>query len=252
MLDGNAWVPGAVGVFLSGLLIAIAAAHLVHATGQRPLPRRWHAFHILMALGMLDMVPTGWMPVPPSVLVLVFGVAALAAVGVAAVTRLTESGPVWLWLVTAVDLAAMTVMSLVMSNSMAGPTSMFAWSLVTVPVVMWLVIESTLWLTGFLLLPAIQLGAVEPEPSARDWLSPATLPVGAAEVGARATAGRPAHSPAVVVAAQPTGAWLRTSLAAMSLAMAFMLLATQYAGGSGVSGSAPAQPGGVHLTHSMP
>lgn len=257
MVPSNGWVPGSVGVLLCGLLIAVVVSHLVHATRQRPLPRRWHAFHILMALGMLDMLPDGSMPVPPSVLVVVFGAATLGAVGVAGVTHLAGTGPAWMWLLTAADLAAMVLMALLMSAPTGTPSQLLAWTLVTLPFVAWLVTESMLWLTGLLLVPAQHLGAVEPTHD--DWLTPRQAPYSqlqpeprrrdaVRQAGTAATSALVAPARVTASRREADGVWLRGSLAAMTLVMAFTLLATLY----GAADAPQPDFGSPASSHSMP
>lgn len=170
----------------------IAAVHIGHARAMEGQRRCWHAIHVLMALGMIEMfLPLGKKGVPGSAWEVALGAAAAGVV----VWMVEGSQPVsGLWAVSVVDLVAMVYMFALSSAASAALSYALAG---------YFVLESVAWAIpvlgdtgrwqGTLALPS----------------SGATAPVVAAPVtlSGRASLG------------------LRASLAVMAMGMAYMFVA---------------------------
>lgn len=199
-------VPLWVGVAGTAVFLAIAASHVRHmaqTTGQR---RPWHSCHVLVAVGMAFMYapeqidPLG---VPSAFWKLVFaGAGVIAAVwavgGVGRVSMLV-------WVLTAVDLAAMLYM---WSGPRAAATAPLTWLLAA-----YLVAEAIMWaldlyrrLDGATPIVSWQLLATE---------SGGTVPAASIRTGAAASGSLLGELD------------ISASMVAMSLGMAYMLIAMQ-------------------------
>jgi hypothetical protein len=195
-------VPEWLGVAGAVIFVAIAASHLRHlttATGQR---RQWHTCHVLIAVGMAFMyapaaldplnLPAGFWRI---VFALACVLAALWSMGGA------QRAPTIVWLLTAVDLGAMTCM---WTPSLAAS---LRWTLVV-----YLSLQASLWavdayrrLDGGT--PVISRSALSPVPA-----------------GASLTV---AHAPAESLLGELD---INASMVAMSVGMAWMFVAMQMVG----------------------
>ena len=139
----STWIPGWAGLTWVLVYAAIATWHLVHLTTMAGVSRLWHAAHVLMAAGMIDMFwPWGGMPAGPGAGEAVFAAAAVAAGFLALVTVTASRGrPVrGLWLLTAADLAVMVYMFALMSLRYLV--------VVTVLLAGWQLAEAAAWAAG--------------------------------------------------------------------------------------------------------
>lgn len=139
-VPGNSLLPPWLRVVFSAVFVVVLAVHVLHVRDGARRARVWHGAHVLMALGMLDMfLPTGGMLVGGFPAEVVFAVAA-AAVLAFLVVDFVRSGRVGvLWLVVAVDMAAMVYMFAMMDGSVPWLT----WTLVA-----WFVLQAIGWATG--------------------------------------------------------------------------------------------------------
>lgn len=130
-------LPSWVGLLGSAILALVAAFHLVHAVTARGPRQRWHASHVLMALGMVDMLwPSGAMPVTGREGVAVFATAAALFAFVEVRNPTRGGGTRWLAIVGVVNLAAMAYM-------FAMPAA--AWAPLTLVLVIWCATQLTGW-----------------------------------------------------------------------------------------------------------
>lgn len=225
----NTWLPNWVGVVWAMVFAVIVVAHVWHIIVTTGRHRLWHCAHVLMALGMIVMfIPTGHTVVSSEFGEVVFGVAATAVVGLLVADPLRGGTAGRLWMVTVVDLAAMVYMFAMM-------TTRLVW--LTIPLVIWFVLQATGWATGRLYTAVNHggLGASQPRPAR------ALGGVGAAR---RPPAGSPRDQPhqAPEAHSHDTGSSAHRSvisitLALMALGMAYMLVAMQF--GMSVMGSMP-------------
>lgn len=120
------------------LFLVVAALHVRHALGKLLWTRVWHGAHELMAFGMIAMLV-------PAISSAVSGPLGTGLFGLAAVLALVRAGfesvraRRWLWVLTAVDLAAMAYM-------FAMP--MLPW--VTWLLASWLLVQAAGWAVRFL------------------------------------------------------------------------------------------------------
>jgi hypothetical protein len=137
-------LPGWLAVALAVLLVLVALYHVRHLV-TAPGGRLWHAAHILMAAGMVDMLlPLRTMPVPGIAGEIVFGAAALTAAGIGAGIAAGIGAARWrtarpsavVALVTAADLAIMVYM-------FAVPSGGDVW--LTYLLCGWLTLETAYW-----------------------------------------------------------------------------------------------------------
>ncbi|MGH3829884.1 MAG: DUF5134 domain-containing protein [Pseudonocardiaceae bacterium] len=145
MSMANTWLPAWLRILASGAFVVVLLIHVRHLVTASPRGRVWHAGHVLMALGMIDMVaPTSGMLVPAWAGEVIFSGAALAVAGFA----LSESARAerargrrlgWLWPVVGIDLAAMVWM-------FAMPAPRLGW--LTGLLVGWFALQATGWATG--------------------------------------------------------------------------------------------------------
>lgn len=137
---GNPLLPVWLRVLATAAFAAVLVIHLRHLLHGGPRARMWHGAHVLMALGMIDMfLPTHGMLVGGFAAEAVFAVAAVAVAGLL-VADLARTGRVGaLWLVAAVDLAAMAYMF----AAMDGGVPWLTWLLVA-----WFVLQGIGWATG--------------------------------------------------------------------------------------------------------
>jgi hypothetical protein len=209
---GNPLLPGPVRITGALAYVVILLVHCWHVRACQPEKRFWHAGHILMALGMIDMfAPGGGMLVPATAGALIFAAAAALIVTylVAAAARGTATGG--LWPLAGLDLAGMVYMFTI-------PIPGLSW--LTGLLVGWFVLQGIGW--ALKLLP----GRAEPgEPTTARQPTPAAVAVAGAS-GSAPVATLPAPTVATRAA---TGGDLsvRISLAAMSLGMAYMFVAMQ-------------------------
>jgi hypothetical protein len=196
----NSWLPPTLRVLAVVGYAAIVAVHLWHLRAGAARERAWHTTHVLMALGMIDMFAARSQPaVATQIGKVVFAVAAAATIAYIAAVVLRGQRLGWLWPATAAALAAMAYMY-------AMPIPGFTW--LTWLLVGWLTLDALGWLTG--VLPrAADLGAAKAVPPGEVDAEPG----GAAPAAHRSST----HHLSV-----------RVSLAAMSLGMAYMLLAMTF------------------------
>ncbi len=190
-------------------LVVVLVLHLRHAESMRGEVRLWHVGHILMAAGMIAMylLPQADHPHLYWGGVALYGALTLAAGAYAATAWSGAGAPSWPWLASTVDMAVMTYMSLPRDDRPA-------W--ITYVAIAYLLVETLLWL-------------VATAPSAAP---PSDLPEAAADErtdGATATAVRTRPSALARLNRPESDVTLgvRTTLAIMSLSMAWMLLAMQ-------------------------
>lgn len=201
MAGGTSLLPAWLRVVAMVAYGAVLVVHLWHLRSAAVEVRLWHAGHVLMALGMIDMVaPGSAMVVPASVGRFVFtAVAAAVAVGSVAVVWLRRiSG---LWPAATLDLAAMAYMF-----AMPGIGGSWLPWLLTV----WFAVQALAWAAGWLR----PMGCHE----GRAGGSVPSSTVGA--VPARAVDRDREHS-------------LRITLTVMQAGMAYMFLAVQVGMGAG-------------------
>ena len=237
----NTWLP----VWLESLLVlgfvVVLLLHVRHAITMEGWSGLWHGVHVLMAIGMIDMAwPESSPPVGSTAGEVVFGLAAVALLVVATLPATRRRGVPWLWLVGVVDLAAMAYMFAMMSHRYLG---------LTLILTAWFVLETVAWAGGLLatlaqrrsLVPDAEVvvaivsdgNSDETDPQAKD------AAIGAQGLRGPTTATLPA--PTTVLLLRRTKAWsIRVSLSAMSLAMAYMLLAMQF----GMQMATTVKPGG--------
>lgn len=175
----------------------IAAVHIGHARAMGGQRRRWHAVHVLMALGMIDMfLPPGAEGVPGSAWEVTFGVAAagMAAGGVVA-WMVEGSRPVnGLWAISVIDLVAMVYMFALSSVAFAALSYTLAG---------YFVLETVAWATPVL-------------GDTGRWKGTLALPASGATASAVA---------APVTLSGRASLGLRASLAVMAMGMAYMFVA---------------------------
>lgn len=134
-------LPEWLGIVGAVVFLLIAGAHLGHLAMSGGERRRWHVFHVAMALGMASMyAPARFDPFPFSAGAWQLVFAGLALVvglrWLAGVTGVAAGNP--LWLLTAIDLGAMAYM---WSTDAFVPT--LTWVLVG-----YLVLEAALWVAN--------------------------------------------------------------------------------------------------------
>lgn len=229
----SSWLPTWLGLAWTMVFLVVLAVHLGHLWSMRGRARAWHAAHVLMALGMVDM----YRPAERMLIGRVGGVAVFTAAAVlVAVLALVDGvrNGRWnrLWAVSAVDLALMAWMFQMMQTRV---------QVVTILATAWFVMETVGWATGRLL-PAHDT-TVQAATTAQPAGGVAEPAEPALSGGGVATMTRPAARQAEPGTAPDTG-WhgrlhqlsLRITLPAMSLGMAYMFLATQYGGMAGAMG----------------
>jgi Domain of unknown function (DUF5134) len=210
----NSWLPSWLGLTLATVFGVILIVHLYHAIALTRRERLWHCVHVLMATGMIVMfAPTGRMAAWNVVGAVVFAVAVLTLGGLLVRERAHSRHLGALWLVAAVDLAAMGYMFAMMD---------FRLLWLTVALAGWFVVQATGWTSGRLYTTLAHggLGGAQPD-----------RPVGTTAV--RTLAGSAAKQP------QPASRHqlhrgsshqtvIRATLAVMSMGMAYMLIAMQF------------------------
>jgi hypothetical protein len=185
----NGWLP--LGLRVSAVVVygAVVVVHFWHLRVAELRERVWHAAHVLMALGMIDMfAPTRELIVAGDLGKWVFAVAAVSTLAYVAAAVVRSESLGWLWLAAAADLAAMVYM-------FVTPIAGFAW--LTWVLAGWTALQALGWLTGSL---------------------PTRADLGSA-AGRRVAATAYPSSRMVSI---------RVSLAAMNLGMAYMLLAMEF------------------------
>jgi hypothetical protein len=248
----STWIAEPVGWVWVAVFAVVALVHVGHVALMHGRHRRWHAGHVLMAVGMVVMFwPGARSLVPASAGVAVYAVAAAGVAVTLVVSRLRGARVGWLWLLGVVDFAAMAYMFAMMTTAVA-------W--LSVLVAVWFVVQAIGWASGWLGRALEHGGLGEP--------APATHPAsGLTDVvtagGARGAHGDPdrgagkAHDLAGVAATATTtrarvattvrrrvidggrGDWsVRIALTVMAVGMAYMLLAMQF-------GPAPMSMGGM-------
>ncbi len=135
-------LPGWVRVLWIVALAVVAVLHIWHGATTPAQPRWWHGAHTAMALGMIGMYAADPMRQRGlyDVLEVLFAVVAVALVVTAVVVRRRERVLNPLWVVTAVDSAAMSYMAAVMLSPSAVPAA------VTWVVVAYLAFDTLAWL----------------------------------------------------------------------------------------------------------
>jgi len=204
----SSWIPAWAGLAWLLIYAVIAAGHAGHLAAAERSVRLWHAAHVLMALGMIDMFwPGGVMPVGSGAGQALFGGGAAVVVAAIAVAAARGRPAGRIWVLTAADLAVMAYMFAL--------SSVRYLIVLTVILAAWQLAEAIAWASGYLS-PAV-----------------AHAPVAAAAGPGAITVPRPASS-------GHNGRALRASLALMNLGMAYMLVAIQF-GMAGMAG--PGMPG---------
>ena len=205
MHSGPNLLPEGLAVAWTAVFLVVAASHLrhlAHTSGQR---RSWHACHVLMASGMVFMYAPAQIQalrVPGAFWQLIFATTGLIAAtwAIAGVGRVSTL----IWLLTSIDLGVMLYMWSGTSRANALPLACL--------LVAYLIAEGMMWALDLYR----RLDGATPIVSWR---------VLATESGERVTA------PAIELAA-PSGALLgeldiSASMVAMTLGMAYMLVAMQ-------------------------
>lgn len=129
------------------LRIAATAAYVVvlivhgwHLIGNTRRGRVWHSGHLLATLAMIVMfMPATKMIVPAAAGEVVFVVSALVFGALAAVESVRRGWPGALWLISAIDLAAMAYMFAMTSTRLGWLTGLLA---------TWFVLQSLVWTAG--------------------------------------------------------------------------------------------------------
>lgn len=217
----GSWLPAWLGVATVVALVLVLLSHARQFRATTPRRRAWHAAHVLIALGMIDMfLPTRTMPVGPGVAEAVFALAALvvAWLALAEWTRGRGIGP--LWVITVVDLALMVYV-------FALPGAGLKW--LTVPAVGWFAVEATGWATGRLL-RLVDRGGFGYE-------GDLSVPVGAEAEDPRALPAEPPSETATPL----DRVLLRVVPCVTCLALGYMLVVMQFAATAtgGAGGSMP-------------
>lgn len=214
----NPLLPAWLGLAWTAVLGVVVAVHLWHVAVLSGRNRRWHAAHVLMAIGMIVMfAPAGGTLVPGGLGAAIFAAAAagLAGVLLAAVAQGARVGR--LWLVTLVDLAAMACMFVMMVSTRPG------W--LAVPLVVWFGLQTAAWASGRLGTVLADGGLGGP----RDVVIGERVGVGAvATRRAPGPAGAPTPLSAVPRHGPGHSSAIRMTLSLMALGMAYMLVAMQY------------------------
>jgi Domain of unknown function (DUF5134) len=137
-------LPGWVRVVWVVALAVVAVLHIWHGATMSGQARWWHSVHTAMALGMIGMYATDPMRQRGLyyMLAVLFAVIAVALAVTAIVVRRRERVLNPLWVVTAVDSAAMSYMAAVMLSPSAVPAA------VTWVVVAYLACDALAWLLG--------------------------------------------------------------------------------------------------------
>jgi Domain of unknown function (DUF5134) len=142
MPGGNGWLP--LGLRVSAVVVyaVVVVVHLWHLRASTLRERVWHATHVLMALGMIDMfAPTRQLIVAAEPAKLVFAVAAVATLAYIAALVVRGERLGWLWPALAADSAAMAYMFVM-------PIPGFTW--LTGVLVGWFALQAAGWVTGWL------------------------------------------------------------------------------------------------------
>jgi hypothetical protein len=209
----NSWMPLWAGAAWVVVFVAILGVHLRHMVTMRGRARVWHATHVLMALGMIDMAwPADVMPVGSGVGEIVFGAAAIVALSLVAIDIGNGDTPAWLWLIAGVGLAAMVYMFAMTSVRITE---------LSVALAAWFVVEAIGWVSGVFSTLARRVGLGAPLRYATRTVEMTTAGAGRPVVSTVSVPEVPEHDPV-------RGIPVRLSLAGMSIGMAYMLLAMQF------------------------
>lgn len=209
----TAWLPTWFRALATALFVLVAAAHVRHARHGDREARAWHAGHVVMALGMIDMtVPLGRPPVPAMVGEVIFASCTVCALGIG-LAQLGRHRRCLPWLLSAVGHAGMLAM-------FAMPRAGF--DLLTWVLAGWFALEAVGWLAG--VLPSLDAPAPVTLRVAGLRRDPTLLP--ARSSGPVGVLDRTA-APTVVAVRNRRQAALRITLALMALGMAYMLVAMQ-------------------------
>ncbi len=209
-------VPEWIGLAWTAIYVVVLCLHISHMVTMPGRARLWHASHTLMAAGMIDMYWPGHMPVGAVAGEVVFAVALAVVLALISAELLRQAPVAGLWLIAAVDLAAMIFMFAAMAHPVGA---------LTTALVIWFTIEALGWAFGYVRMSEPRLG--EPLPDV-DIAAPVE-PTGGLAVAVRTDRPRTATR---------SDTLLRASLVLMSLGMAYMFLAMLV----GASGT-PMQPG---------
>jgi hypothetical protein len=208
----GSWVPTWLAVAWSAVFAGVLAVHLAHLLVMGTRSRLWHAGHVLMAAGMLDMY---WPGAPIGIGERTgergFAVAAVAAVGVA-VIDVTGGRFTWLWSIAALDFAVMA--------TMFAPTSQ-RWWVLSVLLASWCGLEALGWASGALSDVVAPDGLVLAEQSRAD---PRREEAVAGDRLATSVLTATTAAPKRIVHAWST----RVTLTLISAGTAYMLLAMQF------------------------
>jgi Domain of unknown function (DUF5134) len=230
----NSWLPTWLSVLLAAVFVGILVVHLWHLAAMAGRSRLWHGSHVLMSLGMIDMLWSGdAMVVSSSAGQIIFGVAA----GGFALLTAAEAEPgafPWLWLITALDLVAMVYMFAMMSSARH--------LVLTVLLVVWFAVEALGWVSGRLASLA-QHEALVLEGSA-PVVENCSQTEDPNEQGGGRTIATSLLAPSLATRRRAVHARsVRVTLTLLSLAMAYMLLAMQF----GLPAMTSIAPDGGHM-----
>jgi hypothetical protein len=210
----NAWLPTWFRALATVVFVLVAAAHVRHARHGDREARVWHAGHVVMALGMIDMtLPLDRLPVPAMVGEAIFASCTVCALGIG-LAQLGRHRRCLPWVLSAVGHAGMLGM---FAMPRAG-FDLLIWVLAG-----WFALEAVGWLTG--VLPSLDAPAPVPLRVAGLRRDPTLRPARAS--GAVGVAERTVAAPTAVAVRNRRQPALRITLALMALGMAYMLVAMQ-------------------------
>ncbi|HTY71852.1 MAG TPA: DUF5134 domain-containing protein [Acidimicrobiales bacterium] len=217
-MSASSWIPTWSALLWTAAYTWVLAVHLRHSVGMAGRRRLWHATHVLMALGMIDMFwPGGAMVVGPALPEVVYLAAACGVLVLVVGDARRHRRSTVVWPLTAVDLLAMAYMFAIPQHGDAVLSTVLA---------AWFAIEAIAWAAGPLAHAAERAGVGWPEPEAG-----AALP-------ARPVVAVGAAGPALVARTEPAVSQghherldsrvVRATLSLMSLGMGYMILAMQF------------------------
>lgn len=248
----NFWLPSSVRWAWIAIYLAVLIVHLQHVCVMAGRHRLWHGVHVVMAAAMIVMfMPAGPHPLTNRTGIMIFTIAALTLSGALLGEVGLRAEPGRLWLVNILDLAAMAYM-------FAMGSIRPVW--LTVALTGWFIAQTFGWSSGALCAvlaqrglggpghaltpapslapttntpdddPAVAHAAAVPHAASATGLSPTATGARGRKTGTEASpTGHPAGvGPGVLSHAATGDLSIRLTLAAMSLGMAYMLLAMQF------------------------
>lgn len=232
----SSWLPTWAAALWTVAFLVVAAVHCFHAAVMAGRARVWHAAHVLMALGMVDM----YWPAPSQRIGQVGGQWAFALLFVAAIASITIDArrrhpPVWLAAMTSLSLLAMSYMFVMASHRD---------EVVSLVLTAWFAVEAVGWLSGALSGVAWRSGLGLPvrNPGPRPVLVPARVARDAHEVAAVEAEPRRIEQRMELAIHDPVFSMpMRLSLTLMSVGMGYMILVMQF--GGAFTATMPPMPG---------